>query len=179
MRMEELMDREMMLFCNLIWCVSFWPEDSCSLTHGMQLNEERTNLREGGFKELYTYLETKAVWSNSFKLIWSACNFTLNCHDKQDWAVWRQDANSYQVTMILAEFSSVSGLILANNHRISLQKLQNGMIFLKQSKPFCGFSICHVSSRDSIYLISAFITYVQHDEYKSHTSSFTQTLQYV
>lgn len=63
---------EMMLFCNLIWCVSFWPEDSCSLTHAMQLNEERTNLGGGvwfAFKELYTYWETKAVWSNSFKII--------------------------------------------------------------------------------------------------------------
>ncbi len=44
--MGELRDKEMMLVCNLIRCVRFWPEDSCSLTHAVQLNGERINLNE-------------------------------------------------------------------------------------------------------------------------------------
>lgn len=42
--MEKLTDGEMMLVCNVISCVSFWPRDSCSLTRAVQFNEGRLNL---------------------------------------------------------------------------------------------------------------------------------------
>lgn len=44
--MEKLTDGEMMLVCNVISCVSLWPEDSCGLTHAMQFNEERLNVQK-------------------------------------------------------------------------------------------------------------------------------------
>lgn len=110
--MEKLTDGEMMLVCNVISCVSFWPEDSCGLTNAMQFNEERLNVQKrAGFavKEVQAYQETSSLRQRC-ETIYLVCSTTLKFHDKQGGAVWCQ------------EFTAISGLILALNHQMLLKK---------------------------------------------------------
>lgn len=119
-RTEELRDREKMWVCNLIWCVSFWPEDSCSLTHAIQFNGKKGKKSKPEWRSTNHFRRTGccSVWNKS------RMKQRFSLHATSNWINETYGTEPCDVrvsvcikwSFIFVEFSSVSELILAPNH---------------------------------------------------------------